>query len=358
MSGSVPGQTDLRATFDAHAPLTVGVEEELMLIDARTLDLAPRATEVLEALAGDDRFKRELPAAHLEIVLPPVATAAEATAALAAARHDLARAVNGELRVAGAAVHPFAAPLGELHRGGRYEAIAAEYGDVLRLQLVCALQVHVAVRGADRALAVYNALRAQLPLIAALAANGPVYAGRDTGLASVRPKICDVLPRQGVPPAIASWEAHAAALDRLADPGRWWWELRPHPVHGTLELRVPDTQATVADAGAVIAVAHACAVWLAGRHDAGEDLGCAPTWEIEEDRWLACRHGASGPLRDRVHALLDALEPVGERIGAAAGLEAARRLADRGGAQRQRAAMAGGGVRAVAARLADDFIDE
>ena len=359
MSVLVTGQTDLRATFDAPAPLTIGVEEELMLLDPRTLDLVPRAREALAALGGDARFKRELPAAQLEIALPPMTTAGEATTALRAAREQAATALNGEMLLAGAGVHPFASPLGELHTGPRYDAIATEYADVGRLQLVYALQVHVAVRGADRALAVYNALRSELPLIAALASNGAVYAGRDTGLASARPKICDLLPRQGVPPPIASWAAHEATLDRLADRAQWWWELRPHPAYGTLELRVPDAQASVADAGAVIAVAHACAGWLAERFDAGEDLGePRPTWEIEEDRWLACRYGADGPLHDRVHALLDLLEPAAERLQRVAELEDARRLADRGGAQRQRAAMARGGVRAVAAELADRFLGE
>ena len=96
--------------------------------------------------------------------------------------------------------------------------------------------------GHARTLAVYNALRSHLPELAALAANAPYYAGRDTGLASVRPKICDLLPRQGVPPAIPSWDAYVSALrwgaaaGALPEPGRWWWELRPHPDHGTLEL--------------------------------------------------------------------------------------------------------------------------
>ena len=358
MSRLVTAQTDLSASFDVPSPLTVGVEEELMLLDPRTLDLVPRASEALEAVAGDPRFKRELPAAQLEIVLPPARTAGEAADALRAARMRLSERLAGGFRLAAAGVHPFAAPLGELHRGGRYDAIAHEFADVGRLQLCFALQVHVAVRGADRALAVYNALREHLPMVAALAANAPVYAGRDTGLASVRPKICDLLPRQGVPPVICSWEDHAAALARLADPGQWWWELRPHPLHGTLELRVPDAQATVAESGAVIAVAHALVGWLAERFDAGERLGARATWEIEEDRWLACRHGAVGPLRERVHALLDAIGPTADRLGCAAELDHARRMAGAGGAQRQRAALRRGGVRGVAEALADAYLDE
>jgi carboxylate-amine ligase len=368
----LPLETDLRASFDAPAPLTVGVEEELMLLDAATLDLAPRAPEVIAALEGDERFKLELPASQVEIVLPPLESAAEVAVALAAARRDLAAAAEPlGVRVAGAGVHPFASPLGVLNPGERYELIAAQYGDVARLQLVFALQVHVCVRGADRALAVHNALRAELPLVAALAANAPLYAGRDSGLASVRPKISQLLPRQGMPPAIASWEAHAAALGLLADPAQWWWELRPHPLHATLEVRVPDTQASVGEAAAVVAVVHALAAWLCERFDAGEELGARPTWELDEDRWLALRHGIGGglgdfrqqelhnstnPLRGRVLALLDALAPVAARQGAADQLATARAMAEAGGgAQRQRAAFARGGAHAAVADLADRF---
>ena len=357
--------TQLRAAFGAPSPLTVGVEEEVMLLDAQSLDLAPRADEVLARLEGDERFTRELPAAQLEILTRPCATAGEAVAQLADGRRALAAAVGDELRLAASGVHPFAAAEGVLNTGDRYDAIAAEYGVIARRQLVFALQVHVAVRGEDRALAVYNALRSYLPELAALAANGPFHGGRDTGLASVRPTIGEQLPRQGVPPAIASWEEHVATLDWVGDAGGWWWELRPHPTHGTLELRVPDAQATVADAAAVVAVAHALAGRLCERHDAGEALPVAPTWRIEENRWSACRHGVEGemadlatgerrPTRERLHALLDELGPAAERLGCAGELESARELVAANGAIRQRAQ---GDPRAATVWLADAFLD-
>jgi glutamate---cysteine ligase / carboxylate-amine ligase len=345
----------LRAAFDVPGPLTVGLEEELMLLDPRTLDLAPRATEVLDALGGDGRFVLELPAAQLEIVLPPAATVGEAAEGLRAARASLLDTVGGDLRLAAAGVHPFAAPLGVLNGGERYERIAAQYGDIARAQLVFALQVHVAVRGGERTLAVHNAVRGELPLVAALAANAPVHAGRDTGLASVRPHVNTLLPRQGVAPVLDSWAAYAAALERIGDPSQWWWEVRPRPAFGTLEIRVPDAQATVEEAAAVTAVVHALVAWLCERFDAGERLPAPARWEVEEDRWLAARHGAQGPLAGRVHALLDALGPVADRIGGAAELEGARRLAEEGGAQRRRAALARGGVRGVVAELADAY---
>ncbi len=225
---------------------------------------------------------------------------------------------------------------------------------VARRQLVFALQVHVAIRGADRALAVYNAARSYLPELAALAANAPFHGGRDTGMASARPLVGENLPRQGVPPAMASWEAFAAAFAFVSwgGGGRWWWELRPHERHGTLELRVPDAQATLLDAAGVAAAGQALLVWLAERYDAGEALPVHETWRIEENRWSATRWGVEGDMRDldrgdreptrvRLHRLLEAIGPVADRLGCARELQQAHALAEANGAVRVRAAAAG-----------------
>jgi glutamate---cysteine ligase / carboxylate-amine ligase len=361
----------LRSRFDAVVPFSVGLEEELMLLDGETLDLLPRAAEVIGRAGGDERFKLELPASQLEIVLPPFATVPEAVAALAGARRALAGAAAGFGLPATAGAHPFADPAGPLNAGERYDAIAREYGEIARCQLVCALQVHVAVGGNERTLAVYNALRSFLPEVAALAANAPFYGGRDTGLASVRPKVCDLLPRQGVPPAVPSWEAFAEALrwgaaaGGLQEPRRWWWELRPHPLLGTLEVRVPDSQVTVADAGAVAAFVQCIVAWLAGRADAGELPEPAPTWRIEENRWAACRHGLDArladlrigravPARELLAARLDQLAPTAAALGCQDQLRDARRLLGANGAERQRAA-AGGSAREAVRWLAESY---
>ena len=337
-----------------------------MLLHPETLDLAPRAAEVLERVRGDARFKAELPAAQLEIVLPPAASVGEATAALRTARADLAEAADGIGVLAGAGAHPFAATEGALSHGDRYEAIAREHGPIARRQLVFGLHVHVAVRPADSALAVYNALRGYLPVIAAVAANAPLYAGTDAGLASVRPKISELLPRQGIPPPLASFEELEAAL-RWAriEHAQWWWEARPHPDFGTVEVRVPDTQTTVAETAAVAALVHALVAWLGGRHEAGETLPIAPSWRIAENRWSACRHGLEGtmadlvtgelaPTRERLRALLTDLGPTAQRIGCAS--ELATVDLDANGATRQRAAARADGVRGATAWLAARFL--
>jgi glutamate---cysteine ligase / carboxylate-amine ligase len=364
---------DLRAPFDAQHTMSVGLEEELMLLDPETLDLRPCAPEVLARLAGDARFKAEMPAAQLEIAAPPAATVAEAAAGLLGARQVLAEAAEGLARVAGAGVHPFAAGEGVLNGGERYAAIAQEYGTIARRQLVFGLHVHVAVPGADRALAVYNALREELPALAALGAAAPYYEGADTGLASARPKICDLLPRQGVPPAVPTWAALAEAFawgrasGRFTDPGQWWWEARLHPALGTVEVRVPDAQATVADGAAIAAVVHALVATLAARHDAGESLGAAPTWKIGENRWSACRHGVAGtwidartgaaePMADHLHGLLEALCPAARDLGCATELAHARDLIERPRVERARAVAREAGAPALAEHLCLQFL--
>src|SRR3954452_25099339 len=292
----------LRARFDDPDALGVGLEEELFLLDPETLDLLPRAREVIERVDGDPRFELELPASQLEIVTPPCPDVASAVAALREARRDLAAAAApiGRLMTAGA--HPTAAERGVLTDDPRYQRTLDEYGERARRQLVAGLHVHVSLGGADRSLAVYNALRSHLPELAALAANAPFHAGRDTGLASIRPTIAVHLQRQGVQPIIPSWEWFAESLrwghasDTVPDARRWWFELRLHATYGTLELRAPDAQSSVDDVHGVAAYAYDLLHSLAARFDAGEELPIHDSWRIDENRWAAMRDGVQGTL--------------------------------------------------------------
>ena len=358
----------LRRKFDEVDPLTIGVEEEVVLLDPETLDLAPLAAELIGE--GDERIKLELPASQVELVTPPRVSVSDVVADLAAARSELSERLGDRARAAALAVHPFGPAEGALNPGERYSALEAEYGPVARRQLVCALQVHVAVGGAERTLAVYDALRSHLPDIAALAAAAPFHVGRDTGLASIRPQLATLLPRQGVPPVLGSWDAFEEELrwgtlsGAVPEPGNWWWELRPHVVHGTLELRVPDVQPALADAAGIIAFVHALVAWLAARADAGDLEPPAATWRIEENRWSALRHGTDGAMadlrtgvriqtRERLAELIDALEPVARGLGCAEELEGARALSETNSAHRLRAQ---GSPQAATVWAADRFL--
>lgn len=368
-----PTAETLRGVFERPQPLTLGLEEEVFLVDPGSLELAPSAPAVLAALSGDRRFKPELPISQLEILTPPLADVPTAAKEIAAGRRALVAAAEGAARPVATGYHPFSPGEGELNSHPRYAEIIEEYGPVARTQLVSSLQVHVAVGGAERSLAVYNSVRSYLPELAALAANAPFRDGRDSGLASVRPKVSEALPRQGVPPALAGWEAFAdalawgAAAGTVSEPRLWWWELRPHTAFGTLELRVPDAQTTVAEAAAVAAVAHALVAWLAERYDARDRLPVHARWRIEENRWSASRHGVDGTLadletgerratRERLHELLELLAPTAARLGCAAELAHARSLVECNGAIRQRKVVAEAGVHGLAAWLADRFL--
>ncbi len=356
------------------SPYTVGLEDEVMLLGREDFELVARANEVLAVLDGDPRFKPEMPASQIEIVTPASPSVDQAVGSLREGRRTLAERTGGLVHLAAAGVHPSSPGVGELNRLDRYERTIQEYGVRAQRQLVCALQVHVSVGDSDVALAVYNAARSYLPLLAALAANAPFYEGHDTGLASVRPKLAELLPRQGVPPRIESWEAYAEAFSwgassgAFPDPRRWWWELRLHPGFGTLEFRVPDAQSTVDEAAGVAATVQALVVWLAERYRAGERLSVAPTWRIEENRWLACRDGVQGDMAD-LHTgmlrptgallaeLLAALRPVAVRLGSEHALEQASRMLEGGGALAQRRMAEEAGIAALARWLSERFLE-
>jgi len=361
----------IRRAFEHPQPFTLGLEEELMVVDPGTLDLVPSADEALELVPGDVRFAKELRAAQLEIVTPVCMTAADACRELSAARRDLCDALDGRLRLLASGMHPFSTNYGAITHGERYAQIADEYAWAAKRSLVCGLHIHVALAGAERSLAVYNALRSYLPELAALGANSPFFEGREADMASVRPKFNEVYPRSGIPPAFERWEefvdylAWGRAGGLFPDASHLWWEMRPHPVHGTLEIRVLDAQTRVEDSAAIAAVVQALVAMLAARYDVGEPLPRHPSHRIAENAWRAYRYGVHGwlvdlddgariPTRDRLGGLLEELEPYAAPFAAAEQIEEARILLAGNGADRQRYVFARGGSVELARWLADE----
>lgn len=324
-----------------------------MLVDPRSLALAPVNDKVI-ALFGDDApYRKELRATQLELVTPVCSTAAEACAALASGRERLVATLAGTVRLLGAGTHPTSTEWGSVSADERYQMLADEYEWATRRSVMCGLHVHVAVGGADRTLAVHDTLRSYLPEIGALATNSPFAEGRDTGLCSIRAKLNEAFPRSGVPPAFGTWDAYVGLLDwgrtggLFPDQSHLWWDLRLHPSYGTVEIRVADAQTRVRDNAAIAGVVQALVAWLALRYDAGEELPVDDYFRIRENAWRALRHGVNGWLvnletgerqstRDRIGALLDRLEPVARELGTDEQIHEARALLAGNGAERQR----------------------
>jgi len=234
----------IEQSFGAAAPFSLGVEEELMILDAGTLEPAAR----VDVFVGEPGFKTELHASVVELTTPVCDSAQEAAASLRALRARAAELASAHgLAVAAAGSHP-TAPLESLPvvQEERYLAMIREIGRAARRQGVNGLHVHVGVASADACWERLEAVLPWLPVVLALSANSPFVDGEPTGMLSNRAPILAELPRAGVPPAFGSyagWEAWVERLMRLGvlpDYTRIWWDARPHPRLGTLEIRVAD----------------------------------------------------------------------------------------------------------------------
>jgi glutamate---cysteine ligase / carboxylate-amine ligase len=303
------------APWGESPPFSVGIEEEVMILDAETLLLSPavellvRETEPLE-LTGE--IKTELFAAVVELTAPvsrSVPDAIDALTRLRRAARDVAER-NG-LRIAAAGSHPISPPEEqEIANDPRYRKFVEYAGVSARRQGVNGLHVHI---GMESAAACFHALEGVLPwlpLVLALSANSPYLAGRETGLASNRAEILAQLPRAGPPPAFHSYADWEAFVDRFVRLGlidnyrRLWWDIRPAPLFGTLEVRMPDQPTRLELTGGFAALLQALSVVvLTGAETPFDPAGRAV---YQQNRWAALRHG---PRADLVHPFRDRLVP-------------------------------------------------
>jgi carboxylate-amine ligase len=342
-----------QAAFDGSVlSLTVGVEEELMLVDPASGRLLARIEDVLRNVDGDERFRAELRAAQVELVTRPYLSPADVGRELAVARLELANVVGDDIALIACGTHPTTSCAGPITNGERYRAIALDNPWAARCMLTCGLHIHVALADGDRALAVYNTLRSFLPEFAALSANSPYHECSHTGIGSARLQLNRSLARHGVPPVFPDWDAYGEFTEwgraggTIPDPSYHWWDLRLHPGFGTLEIRVCDTQTEIADAVALVALAQTLVAWLAQRYDAGERLPVHDGHRITESVWLGMRAGAPGelldldtgerqPTVDRIAGLLEALVPTAGELGTSVELARLPTLAAARGADRQ-----------------------
>jgi carboxylate-amine ligase len=236
--------------------LTIGVEEELFLLDAETLAPAPE----VERLLGPDGFKTELFACLVETNTPVCESVGEAATELQRLRAEVrAAAAEHGLAVAAAGTHPFAAPEEqEILPEPRYLKMLEEVGPAVRRQLVCGLHVHIGMESFETCLRTLAAVVPWLPSLLALSVNSPYSGGAENGELSSRADVLLELPRAGPPPPMAApeeWEAAIAATGK--DYTRSWWDARPHPRLGTLEIRIADQPTALDRTVALVAVVQA-----------------------------------------------------------------------------------------------------
>jgi carboxylate-amine ligase len=333
---------------------TIGIEEELMIVDAESLDLVNAVESLLED-APDGEIKPELMESVLEIATRPVANTAEAGAQLRALRHQVnTTAGRRGLAIGSAGTHPFA--MWEDQRIAartRYRELVSALRFVARQELIFGLHVHVGIDDPDKAIHVADGMRVHLAVLLALSANSPFWRADGTGLASTRMPIFRQFPRVGVPPSYRDWATYEREIEFMVSSGVMedytylWYDVRPHPKLGTVEIRVCDAQTRVEHTLALAALIQAMVRELAEHFDAGSHLGEYPWQMLDENRWLAARHGLEGELVDlpsnqRVatkalaRRLVDRLREHAQDLGSAAELEGIGDLLARGnGAARQ-----------------------
>ena len=373
----------------AEPAFTLGVEEEYLLVDAETGDLASNPPESLIADcvgALGEQVTNEFLQAQVEIGTGVCADIGEARKELRRLRSGVALACGRHgLAPVAASTHPFGdwRQQDYVHKE-RYEGLAHDMQAVAHRLLICGMHVHVGIEDEDLRIDLMNQARYFLPHLLCLTTSSPFWQGRDTGLSSYRLTVFDALPRTGMPEPLVSWTEyqrlveHMTSSGLLEDGSKIWWDLRPSSRFPTLEMRICDVCPDIEDALAAAALFQ-CILRMLYRLRAGNRRWREyPNMLIRENRWLAQRYGSRSrlvdfgrralvPFAELIDELLGLLREDAEALGCVAELQRARQIANRGtSAERQRAVYeaSGGGdnsdeaLRAVVRALAAETVSD
>jgi carboxylate-amine ligase len=286
------------------------------------------------------------------------------------ARRDL-EATLAEVRAAAdrrsaqpmcAGTHPFSDwAVQRISPNPRYHALVEEMQWLARRLQIFGIHVHVGVRSPEKAIAIANALSGYIPHFLGLSASSPYWVGTDTGLASARSKVFEALPTAGLPYQLSGWPEFEQFMTTLVSANairtirEVWWDIRPHPNFGTVELRICDGLPTMTEVASVAALSQCLVDWMDSLFDRGYTLPRHRSWLLRENKWRAARHGmdaeiVSGedgslrPLREAVAELVEELRPVARRLGCEDELRGVLAMAARPSYERQRAVVADGGT--------------
>jgi glutamate---cysteine ligase / carboxylate-amine ligase len=329
-----------------------------MIVDRETHDLASSIEGLLEALDNvekDGEVKPELMESVCEIATEPCQNTREAGVQLRALRRLVQHVANERgLAIGSAGTHPFA--MWEDQRivsRPRYRDLIAGLQFVARQEIIFGIHVHVGLDDPDKAVHVTNGMRVHVPILLALSANSPFWRGQQTGLQSTRTPIFRAFPRVGIPPRYEDFDDWVRRIDFMKttkvirDYTYLWYDVRPHPNFGTVEIRAMDSQTRVEHTLAIAALIQAMVKELAEHYEAGKSLSRYPYEMLDENKWLAARHGLEGELVDlpdtaRVSAaeltrrLMERLRPHSEELGSADEFEVLEDILENGtGSARQ-----------------------
>ncbi len=355
--------------FNASERCSLGIEVELEIIDRETRHLASAATDILAELgdghpdATHPKAKHELFECTAEIITGICTTVAEARDDLARTVKELcARTEPRGLALMCSGSHPFSDWHDQvISPNERYHTLVDEMQWVAQRLQIFGVHFHVGVRSAEKSIAIANALNAYIPHFLALSASSPYWAGRDTGMASSRSSVFEGLPTAGLPYQLSGWGEFEefmgtlVAARAITSIREVWWDIRPHPDFGTIELRICDGIPTLREVSALAALAQSLVEWLDTHIDRGYALPVPREWVVRQNKWRAARHGLEAeiiadeqgrlvPLRTAVEETVEELTPVATRLGCVDELRLnLETLADGASYERQRRVVAGGG---------------
>jgi carboxylate-amine ligase len=316
--------------------LTMGVEIELQIIDPDSLDLTPATPRIFDKLGGvQTHIKPEILQAMIEVSTKVCRTIGDVEEDLNT-RLNLLREVGKDVRVtfATAGSHPFARHRERIvYPADRYSDLIDRNRWIARRLMIFGLHIHVGMRNADHAMAMNNAMVYYLPHLLAISASSPFWQGSDTGLASTRTSVFEALPTGGHPEVFRTWQSFESFYDALIKSGSIktikdiWWDIRPHPDFGTVELRVCDGVTSMEETMGLVALVQSLYAWFDDRYNDGDAIEPPTRWIVRENKWKSSRYGLNAKiildpegntslLKDEVLTLIETVRPYAVKNGA------------------------------------------
>lgn len=369
--------------FNSSDRSTLGVEVEYWVVDNETGLPQPCSVEVLRAVGepygGEHpKAKHELFESSIEVITGICNTPAEARTDIQATLDELQPHLDARnVSMMSSGTHPFVHWTDlTISPNPRYHQLVETIQWPARRLMIHGVHVHVGVRSAEKAITTVNALTTYLPHLLALSCSSPFWESEDTGLASARTKVFEVMPTAGLPPRLENWSEFELFLDALIRAGsistvrEVWWDIRPHPGFGTVELRMCDGIPSLMEVAAVAALAQCLVTWFDELIDAGAPVPLRHTWVVRENKWRAARygldadiitddHGNHRPLVEDLLELVEHLRPIADRLGCRAELDHIPTMIEFGGSYRRQLDLVADGadLRDVVASLAKELVD-